>query len=660
MKYGTNDNGWISTELFESWFFELFLPNAVAARPLLLLLDGHSTHYQLDVIKLAKENDVNILCLPPHTSHATQPLDCGVFSPLKAQWSVICHEYFQKNPGKVITKFNFNQLFSQAWLKSLTPANMISGFKTCGIYPYNRKAVRAVPNQDSAKVAGNEVVAASIQALNNIHALEEGIEVLSAEQELLFIRRFEEGYDLHTDPAYNRWLKKNHPEVDSDFVEPQSLDNTYKEVPALKEGIEILSPEQEQLFIRRFEEGYDLYTDPAYNQWLERNHPEVISDFGTSSLLENFLCIEPLSPLRIEDASETAAVSLADSNTDVPSSAPTPPSGPFASTSLATQSVTSASTQPSASTPPSATQSVTSASTQPSATQPSASTPPSATQLVTSASTQPSASTPPSATRSVMSASTPPLATQSVTSAQIPTRASPLSALLVEHTPKISHAAGPKHPIPKARLLTSSDCLAMLEEKEMKKKKALAEKEQRQKEREQKKKLKEEEAKRKAQEKAKKAEEKARKEVERAQEKARKEEEKLRRSAESAGRRKRKATLSTEAANTDRATHTASDTATGSSSDTATGSSSDTVTRTSSNTATPATGTSQQMSGAGIDTDVCCMCFGNYEDDVLDGYGAEWIRCTCGRWLHLDCAEDCIKDQHGKERYCPYCIDGLY
>ena len=96
-----------------------------------------------------------------------------------------------------------------------------------------------------------------------------------------------------------------------------------------------------------------------------------------------------------------------------------------------------------------------------------------------------------------------------MTSAQTPTRASPLSALLVEHTPKISHAAGPKHPIPKARLLTSSDCLAMLEEKEMKKKKALVEKEQRRKEREQKKKLKEEETKRKAQEKAKKAEEKA-------------------------------------------------------------------------------------------------------------------------------------------------------
>ena len=59
-----------------------------------------------------------------------------------------------------------------------------------------------------------------------------------------------------------------------------------------------------------------------------------------------------------------------------------------------------------------------------------------------------------------------------------------------------------------------------------------------------------------------------------------------------------------------------------SSSDTAT----KVITRTSSNTPTQATGTSQQMSGASIDTNVCCMCFGNYKDDILDGHGAEWIR----------------------------------
>ena len=78
-KYGVSDKGWINIDLFETWFNKLFLPNAVAGRPLLLLLNGHSIHYQPKVINLALRNDVIILCLPPHTIHVTQPLDCGFF-----------------------------------------------------------------------------------------------------------------------------------------------------------------------------------------------------------------------------------------------------------------------------------------------------------------------------------------------------------------------------------------------------------------------------------------------------------------------------------------------------------------------------------------------------------------------------------------------------
>ena len=66
--------------------------------------------------------------------------------------------FFQKNPGKVITKFNFNELFSQAWLKSLVPANLIAGFKTCGICPLNRNALKAVPYCSSSSSSNEEVV----------------------------------------------------------------------------------------------------------------------------------------------------------------------------------------------------------------------------------------------------------------------------------------------------------------------------------------------------------------------------------------------------------------------------------------------------------------------------------------------------------------------
>ena len=83
-KYGLSDKGWITTDLFEAWLMEHFLQCAVLLCPLLLLLDGHSIHYQRDVVRYAKENNVIILCLPPHTTHETQPLDCGVFAPLKS------------------------------------------------------------------------------------------------------------------------------------------------------------------------------------------------------------------------------------------------------------------------------------------------------------------------------------------------------------------------------------------------------------------------------------------------------------------------------------------------------------------------------------------------------------------------------------------------
>ena len=112
----------------------------MSKQPLFLLLDGHSTHYQPDLIRYARNNDVVMLCLSPHTTHETRPLDTGVFKPLKTQWSKVCHNFTQKNSGRVITKFTFNSLFSQAWLLAVTPANVMAGFKPSGVYPLNRQS----------------------------------------------------------------------------------------------------------------------------------------------------------------------------------------------------------------------------------------------------------------------------------------------------------------------------------------------------------------------------------------------------------------------------------------------------------------------------------------------------------------------------------------
>ena len=37
----------------------------------------------IDVIDLCRDNGISLFCLPPHTTHALQPLDVAVFKSLK-------------------------------------------------------------------------------------------------------------------------------------------------------------------------------------------------------------------------------------------------------------------------------------------------------------------------------------------------------------------------------------------------------------------------------------------------------------------------------------------------------------------------------------------------------------------------------------------------
>ena len=77
-------SGWMQTEIFVQWFRH-FLKHThlTAGDPVLLILDGHSTHTKsIALIELARTNHVSIICLPAHTTHRLQPLDVSLMKPL--------------------------------------------------------------------------------------------------------------------------------------------------------------------------------------------------------------------------------------------------------------------------------------------------------------------------------------------------------------------------------------------------------------------------------------------------------------------------------------------------------------------------------------------------------------------------------------------------
>ena len=140
--YGLSKTGWINRELFFQWFYRHFLVYCPPIRPLLLLMDGHSSHYCPDVITAAAQEKVILFTLPPHTTHLAQPLDVGCFSPLKSCWKQVCHNFYKRNPGRVVSRYDFSHLFSEAWMLAMSQKNIRAGFSATGVYPFNPRKVQ--------------------------------------------------------------------------------------------------------------------------------------------------------------------------------------------------------------------------------------------------------------------------------------------------------------------------------------------------------------------------------------------------------------------------------------------------------------------------------------------------------------------------------------
>lgn len=138
--FSCNVSGWMMLDVFVQWF-DHFLSHAKPTEndPVLLILDGHLAHTRnLDVIDKARENNVTILCLPPHSTHRMQPLDVSLMFPLSTYYDAALEKWTSNHPGRVVTMFQISSIFCEAYLKAANPVTAINGFRKCGISPFNR------------------------------------------------------------------------------------------------------------------------------------------------------------------------------------------------------------------------------------------------------------------------------------------------------------------------------------------------------------------------------------------------------------------------------------------------------------------------------------------------------------------------------------------
>ncbi len=139
--YGVSETGWMTSELFLSYLQHLsaFASAKQIARPIVVYVDGHSTHITLQAAEYCSSQQIILYCLPAHSTHILQPCDVSFFGPMKSTWNSEAKQRLMDHLGQNLTKKNFPLVFKKAYERVAKPETAVGGFRRCGLFPLDPK-----------------------------------------------------------------------------------------------------------------------------------------------------------------------------------------------------------------------------------------------------------------------------------------------------------------------------------------------------------------------------------------------------------------------------------------------------------------------------------------------------------------------------------------
>jgi len=136
-RFSTSNSGWTSNSHAYEWLTTVFEPST---RPVdstlrrLLIMDGHGSHITANVIAFCMKHAIDLLILPPHTSHKLQPLDVSIFAPLKRALAAETDAGSRLDSGR-IQRVEWTEMYIRARKRAFTTSNIVSGWKATGLEP---------------------------------------------------------------------------------------------------------------------------------------------------------------------------------------------------------------------------------------------------------------------------------------------------------------------------------------------------------------------------------------------------------------------------------------------------------------------------------------------------------------------------------------------
>ena len=127
-------------DLFAEWF-QHFIECIPPHRSVDVFMDSHASHITPEILSKVSDNGVHLVTFPSHTIHLLQPLDVGVYRPLKKCWKKEMEIFLTEHPGAKPDCCDFNRLLANSYRDAFQSTTVCNSFADTGLLPFNRDAI---------------------------------------------------------------------------------------------------------------------------------------------------------------------------------------------------------------------------------------------------------------------------------------------------------------------------------------------------------------------------------------------------------------------------------------------------------------------------------------------------------------------------------------
>ncbi|WAR03996.1 hypothetical protein MAR_010554 [Mya arenaria] len=190
--------GWMDASTFAK-FLDNFHLHAGEERPVALLIDSVSSHIFMPAFELACKRGIELYRIVPNAMHLMQPLDVGVFGPLKQRWHQVVRSHTRISP--VINAFRSSGIYpvdTSTVIKNehLKPGITFGSAQSKSLDESTTESSLEIPEPDHQQPSGSSL------------ALEKLETALTTPIKAKYTKRIKEGYDVEgQSPCYYVYKK---------------------------------------------------------------------------------------------------------------------------------------------------------------------------------------------------------------------------------------------------------------------------------------------------------------------------------------------------------------------------------------------------------------------------------------------------------------------